>query len=208
MLLAVRTPSYGRSKEVWRALKKLDLPSCSSDFREYHILTYALWAWSNSLLLRKKLCDKSAMLVLKLSKRDTKIGCTTVLGSHSSFPQVLAEILVKDVTLSLSWMIKMKCVFEVLLKTFVISLERLPIGKLKSFVTVDKLFKQLSLIKCHFCNWGTFKCVRFELNDQKWNSTLNRFETLSNRVTSHEPIRCKQNARHKLLLYLLRFSRP
>lgn len=86
-----------------------------------------------SFIVKKKNFDKSAMLVLKLSKRDTKMGCTTVLGSHSSFLQVLAEILVKDVTLSLSWMIKMKCVFEVLLKTFVISLERLPIGKLKSF---------------------------------------------------------------------------
>ena len=35
-------------------LSRIDLFSCSPDFREYHILTYARWAWNNSLLLKKK----------------------------------------------------------------------------------------------------------------------------------------------------------
>ena len=51
------------------------------------------------------------------------------------------------------------------------------------------------LINKHFCTCSTFKCVRFENNDRKKNSTLNRFQTSCDKLTSHEPIQREHCAR-------------
>lgn len=93
----MRTPSYWCACKVWKALKNLDLLSYSPDFPRASYLDIRTLNMKQFFIVKRKTClTGRPRLRWKLCKKDKTMGCTIVLGSKPSVPQVSIVIPLKD----------------------------------------------------------------------------------------------------------------